>query len=106
MEFAPGGDLDTFFNRNKFLYGNKKYVEYYAACIVLGLEYLHQMKIAHRDIKPLNLLLDGQGMVKIADLGIAIHTPTKQQWGKAGTPTFLAPEVIFRLPYNYAVDWW
>ena len=41
------------------------------ACIVIGLEYLHNNSVIHRDIKPENLVLDKKGYVRITDLGIA-----------------------------------
>ena len=41
------------------------------ACIVTGLEYMHNNGIIHRDIKPENLVLDSKGYVRVTDLGIA-----------------------------------
>lgn len=44
-------------------------VRVYTRQIVLGLEYLHQNKIMHRDIKGANILVDNTGLVKLADFG-------------------------------------
>ena len=41
------------------------------ACIMIGLEYMHNNGIIHRDIKPENLVLDSKGYVRVTDLGIA-----------------------------------
>jgi serine/threonine protein kinase len=41
------------------------------ACIMIGLEYLHNNGVIHRDIKPENLVLDSKGYVRVTDLGIA-----------------------------------
>ena len=38
---------------------------------MLGLDYLHQMKILHRDIKPSNVLIAASGHIKLADVGLA-----------------------------------
>jgi cyclin-dependent kinase 7 len=39
--------------------------------LLLGLEYLHNNWILHRDLKPNNLLIDKRGVLKIADFGLA-----------------------------------
>jgi len=60
-----------------------------------GLDYLHFQHIIHRDIKPANLLLDIDGHVKISDLGVSVEVgDTFQISGQAGTPAFLAPEIL------------
>ena len=46
-------------------------IEFFIACTLLGLEYIHQEQILHRDIKPENLVLDQKGYVHITDFGIA-----------------------------------
>lgn len=64
-----------------------------------GLEYVHSQGMVHRDIKPSNLLLDRQGAVKIADLGLALVSQLNANEGALtqtgqvmGTPDYLAPE--------------
>jgi len=44
---------------------------FYIIEIFLGLSYLHSQKVVYRDIKPENILLNQNGHVKIADLGLA-----------------------------------
>lgn len=41
------------------------------ACMIIGLEYMHNNGVIHRDIKPENLVLDESGYVRITDMGIA-----------------------------------
>ncbi|XP_055132494.1 serine/threonine-protein kinase N2-like isoform X2 [Symphalangus syndactylus] len=105
MEYAAGGDLLMHINTGVF---SEPRAVFYAACIVLGLQYLHEHKIAHRDLKLENLLLDTEGFVKIADFGLC-----KQGMGYGDrTSTFcgnaecLAPEVLTETSYTRAVDWW
>ena len=47
------------------------FIEFFIACIMVSLEYLHLNNIIHRDIKPENLVFDDQGYIRVTDLGIA-----------------------------------
>ncbi|KAJ8379553.1 hypothetical protein SKAU_G00003310 [Synaphobranchus kaupii] len=105
MEYSPGGDLMIHIHSNVF---SEAQARFYAACVLLGLEFLHLNKIVYRDLKLDNLLMDADGYVKIADFGLC-----KEGMGHGdrtstfcGTPEFLAPEVLTDNNYTRAVDWW
>uniref|UniRef100_A0A8C2Q2I5 protein kinase C n=1 Tax=Cyprinus carpio TaxID=7962 RepID=A0A8C2Q2I5_CYPCA len=105
MEYAAGGDLMMHIHADVF---SEVRSVFYAACVVLGLQFLHDHKIVYRDLKLDNLLLDTEGYVKIADFGLC-----KEGMGFkdrtstfCGTPEFLAPEVLTETSYTRAVDWW
>ncbi|KAI8109697.1 hypothetical protein M9434_000976 [Picochlorum sp. BPE23] len=77
--------------------------------IVLAMEYLHANGIVHGDIKPENMLLSGDGSVKISDFGQSqILSPESSKLTKTlGTPAFLAPEVCAGEEYDgFAADIW
>uniref|UniRef100_A0A669Q5E3 protein kinase C n=1 Tax=Phasianus colchicus TaxID=9054 RepID=A0A669Q5E3_PHACC len=105
MEYTPGGDLMMRIHEDVF---PERTAQFYTACVVLGLQFLHEKKIVYRDLKLDNLLLDAEGFVKIADFGLC-----KEGIGFGdrtntfcGTPEFLAPEVLTDISYTRAVDWW
>ncbi|XP_008067001.1 rhodopsin kinase, partial [Carlito syrichta] len=80
---------------------------YYTAQIICGLEHLHQKRIVYRDLKPENVLLDNDGNVRISDLGLAVELPDGQTKtkGYAGTPGFMAPELLRGEEYDFSVDY-
>uniref|UniRef100_A0A6Q2WXM9 protein kinase C n=1 Tax=Esox lucius TaxID=8010 RepID=A0A6Q2WXM9_ESOLU len=95
MEYTAGGDLMMHIHADVF---TETRAVFYAACVVLGLQFLHDHKIVYRDLKLDNLLLDTQGYVKIADFGLCKED--------LSSTLFLAPEVLTDTSYTRAVDWW
>jgi serine/threonine protein kinase len=73
MEPVIGGELFSFVENHST--GNRgideKQARFFAACVILGLEYLHNLDIVYRDLKLENLLIDADGYIKIADFGFA-----------------------------------
>ncbi len=68
-----------------------------------GLAYAESMRIVHRDIKPDNIMVDGHGVAKIADLGLAMSDDAEQ--GKiVGTPHFMSPEQVLNKPLDHRSD--
>lgn len=74
----------------------------------LGLEYLHNKKILHRDIKTMNIFLNKDENIRIGDLGVAkvLHESTNFAHTMVGTPYYLSPEMCEEKPYNEKSDIW
>ena len=89
-------DLIKEYNRKKQLIPEDTILEYFHT-LVCGLEYLHSKKISHRDIKPANVLIDYDGRLVLADIGLANFSPDGQSSymvkDSAGTNAYLAPEI-------------
>lgn len=76
---------------------------------LLGLHYLHERHIIHRDIKSDNILVDKQGQVKLADFGYSAQLTTERdaRSSKVGTVCWMAPELIKgERRYDTKVDIW
>jgi len=81
---------------------------YYAAQVLLALEYFHSQGVIYRDLKLDNVMLGPDGNVKVADYGLC----KDGMWPGAttntfcGTPEFMAPEILKEEAYGRPVDWW
>ncbi|XP_057677654.1 rhodopsin kinase GRK1b [Corythoichthys intestinalis] len=109
MTIMNGGDLRFhMYNVDEKNPGfNEKRACFYTAQIICGLEHLHQHRIIYRDLKPENVLLDDAGHVRLSDLGLAVELPPGKDKtsGYAGTPGFMAPELLQKKEYDYTVDY-
>ncbi len=106
MEYIPGGSVEDSINR-----GGAQPLEWTLRVIrdaAMGLEFAEQKGIIHRDIKPGNLMIGADGVIKIGDLGIARSTAgdgtSSQKDGVSGSPHYIAPEQARGLDIDHRVD--
>ena len=83
--------------RSQKLFPEKDIVRYFYS-LVSAVDYLHNKKIYHRDIKPGNILLDENGNAKLSDIGVAKHVNDEDMYqpltGLRGTVQYTAPELL------------
>jgi len=104
MEAALGGELCRTYKQQD-LYGSERHTRYYAACVILALDHLHQRRIIYRNLKPKNILLSHQGHPKLTDMSIS-KLVVSSTFTTCGTPMYMAPEVVAGIGHNRAADWW
>lgn len=106
-EYAAGGDLLSHIPRDGC---GENVAKYFFRQIVEGIRAVHNEGIAHRDLKPDNILLDAsRRVVKIADFGLSARMRGDKDLLQTacGTPYYVAPEVITHQGYSgFAADTW
>ncbi|XP_016069066.1 PREDICTED: serine/threonine-protein kinase Nek5 [Miniopterus natalensis] len=109
MEYCDGGDLMKRISRQRGVLFSEDQILSWFVQISLGLKYIHDRKILHRDIKTQNIFLSKNGMVaKLGDFGIArvLNNSMELAQTYVGTPYYLSPEICQNKPYNNKTDIW
>lgn len=105
MELAEDGSVGTLIRRDGPL--TEDTAKNLVGQLLRGLAYLHSKRIAHRDLKCDNLFLQ-RDTLKVGDFGTSkeIHTLQSKLHSIAGTPNFMAPEIIEGSGHSLHADVW
>ncbi|KAL7750248.1 hypothetical protein RI367_004421 [Sorochytrium milnesiophthora] len=106
LEYVPGGEIFDFLVSKGRM--KEKDARKYFRQIVSAVDYCHNLRIIHRDLKAENLLLDANMNVKIADFGFSNQFEPGQRLNTwCGSPPYAAPELFQGQEYNGPeVDIW
>jgi CRP-like cAMP-binding protein len=105
IELVQGGELFSVLHTDEADGVSNADARFYAACILESLSHLHHRRIAYRDLKPENVLIDATGYCILVDLGFAKIVKDKT-YTLCGTPEYLAPEIILSKGHDKGVDYW
>jgi mitogen-activated protein kinase kinase kinase 11 len=105
LEYCSGGDLTLAMGKPT----HSSFFFKIAEDIAHGMSYLHNRGIIHRDIKPGNILIDGDVTTsaftaKVTDFGVAAENSKPEMTSETGTYRWMAPEVIRHQPYSQKAD--
>ncbi|XP_043936514.1 serine/threonine-protein kinase PAK 4 [Protopterus annectens] len=105
MEFMEGGALTDIVTHTRM---NEEQIATVCQSVLKALSVLHAQGVIHRDIKSDSILLTHDGRVKLSDFGFCAQVSKEVPRRKSlvGTPYWMAPELISRLPYGPEVDIW
>ncbi|PRP81253.1 hypothetical protein PROFUN_02087 [Planoprotostelium fungivorum] len=109
MEYMTGGCLTEILEQH--IHGvrmTEEQIALVSLSSLRGLSYIHSLHRIHRDIKSDNILLNGDGSVKLADFGYAAQLTVEKSKRNTivGTPYWMAPELIRGQNYDQKVDIW
>ncbi|KAM6907586.1 myotonin-protein kinase [Xenentodon cancila] len=112
MDYYPGGDLLTLLSK----FGDvipEDMAQFYLAEMVMAIDCVHRLGYVHRDIKPDNVLLAGNGHIKLGDFGSCLRLQNNGMIHSSlavGTPDYLSPEILRTVEgsggYGFECDWW
>nr|AML78517.1 putative LOV domain-containing protein [Streptocarpus ionanthus] len=133
-DFCPGGEIFTLLDKQPLKIFKEESARFYAAEVVVALEYLHCLGIIYRDLKLENILLQKDGHVVLTDFDLSFKTackpqvirhllPNKRRSGNepppifisepsgqsnsfVGTEEYVAPEIVKGSGHGSAIDWW
>lgn len=105
MEYLEGGALTDIVTHSRM---DEEQIATVCKQCLKALAYLHSQGVIHRDIKSDSILLAVDGRVKLSDFGFCAQVSQELPKRKSlvGTPYWMSPEVISRLPYGPEVDIW
>ena len=90
MELCSEGSLDKYLFKRKYL--NRSFSFIVINQLLQGVQYLHLNGLVHRDLKPGNILINKkERLIKIGDFGLSARINDEIQYGKIGTPSYIAP---------------
>ena len=92
MEFVDGEDLASLLRR--IGRAPKEKAAQIARQLCAGLAAAHEEGVLHRDLKPANVMIDGRGRVRLTDFGLASMAGEIRGDERAGTPMYMAPELL------------
>uniref|UniRef100_A0ACB8G0R7 Uncharacterized protein n=1 Tax=Sphaerodactylus townsendi TaxID=933632 RepID=A0ACB8G0R7_9SAUR len=106
-EYASAGSLYDYINSNRSEEMDMDHIMTWAIDIAKGMHYLHleaPVKVIHRDLKSRNVVIAGDGVLKICDFGASRFHSHTTHMSLVGTFPWMAPEVIQSLPVSETCD--
>eukprot|EP00286_Rhodomonas_abbreviata_P022148 CAMPEP_0181317298 /NCGR_PEP_ID=MMETSP1101-20121128/16394_1 /TAXON_ID=46948 /ORGANISM="Rhodomonas abbreviata, Strain Caron Lab Isolate" /LENGTH=509 /DNA_ID=CAMNT_0023424683 /DNA_START=112 /DNA_END=1637 /DNA_ORIENTATION=- len=106
MDYVAGGELYSLIAKDgRFAEAQARF---YAAELVLALEYLHECGIVYRDLKPENILLGTDGHLLITDFGQSKYRDDSNTRSSSivGSAYYMAPEIFMKKGHGREADWW
>ena len=103
-EYLSGGNLRFHLNNPRNVFTERQ-AQFIVACLILGVEFLHNNGVIHRDIRPENIIFDAEGYCKLSDFCMARVWQKENACDTSGHAGYIAPEVLLREPHSLQSDY-
>lgn len=100
MEFLEGGTLHEAIKVHQFC---ERHIAYIAREVLKALDFLHNNKFVHRDLKSANVMMSVDGEIKLIDFGLCADVSEGERTQMVGSPFWMPPEMIRREPHGCPV---
>ena len=107
-DYCDAGDLYQYLQTKKKYLPEERILDWFVQ-LCLAVQYIHERKILHRDLKSQNIFLTKQGDIVLGDFGIArVLKNNKREMASTviGTPYYMSPEIMESKPYDFKSDLW
>ena len=108
QELGEGGDLFAHLMSMPESRCDEHRAAFYAASVLMGVKFCHDMGVVFRDVKLENCILFADGSLKLTDFGLAKRLrglPDERSRSTRGTCAYMAPELVLG-SHSYGVDFW
>jgi tRNA A-37 threonylcarbamoyl transferase component Bud32 len=105
LDYCELGDLAILIERKQIF--NEDEARFYISELILAIEYLHSENIVYRDLKPANILIGGDGHIKLSDFGLAkqiLGQEAPKSLSFCGSISYLSPDMLMSKSSNKTID--